>query len=63
MKVLVYLVKAIAVGSDRLTQFYKLEPAEADVPMLFELGASYTIMQMPLTLVVLMRVITLSKIS
>jgi len=26
-----------------LTQFYKVEPAEADVPMLFELGGSYTI--------------------
>ena len=37
------LVKAIAVGSDRLTQFYKVEPSEADVPMLFELGGSYTI--------------------
>lgn len=38
------LVKAVEVGSDRLTQFYKLEPGEADVPMLFELGASYDVM-------------------
>tara|TARA_B100001750_G_scaffold246072_1_gene267344 strand:- start:219 stop:1316 length:1098 start_codon:yes stop_codon:yes gene_type:complete len=37
------LVKAIAVGSDRLTQLYRVQAAEADVPMLFELGASYTI--------------------
>ena len=37
------LHKAVAVGSDRLTQFYKVEPAEFDVPMLFELGASYSI--------------------
>ena len=37
------LHKAVAVGSDRLTQFYKVEPAEFDVPMLFELGASYAI--------------------
>ena len=40
------LVKANAVGSDRLTQFYKVEPMEADLPMLFELGASYTILNM-----------------
>ena len=37
------LNKGVAIGSDRLTQFYKVEPAEFDVPMLFELGASYSI--------------------
>ena len=37
------LVKAIAVGSDRLTQLYNVQPAEADLPMLFELGASYSV--------------------
>jgi hypothetical protein len=37
------LHKAVVLGSDRLTQFYKVEPAEFDVPMLFELGASYSI--------------------
>ena len=37
------LHKAVVIGSDRLTQFYKVEPAEFDVPMLFELGASYSI--------------------
>ena len=40
------LTKAVAIGSDRLTQFYKVQAAEADVPMLFELGASYTIARM-----------------
>jgi len=37
------LHKGVAIGSDRLTQFYKVEPGEFDVPMLFELGANYTI--------------------
>ena len=37
------LVKAIAVGSDRFTQLYNVQAAEADLPMLFELGGSYTI--------------------
>ncbi len=37
------LVKAVAVDSDRLTQFYNVQAAEADVPMLFEMGASYSI--------------------
>ena len=37
------LRKGVAIGSDRLTQFYKVEPGEFDVPMLFELGASYSI--------------------
>ena len=40
------LTKAVAVGSDRLTQLYKVEPAEFDVPMLFEIGGSYTVMNM-----------------
>jgi len=35
------LIKGVAIGSDRLTQFYKVEPAEFDVPMLFEMGDSY----------------------
>jgi len=40
------LHKAQALDSDRLTQLMKIEAAEADVPMLFELGASYTIANM-----------------
>ena len=40
------LTKAVAIGSDRLTQFYKVQAAEADVPMLFEFGASFTIARM-----------------
>ena len=37
------LIKAVAIDSDRLTQFYKVQAAEAGVPILFELGASYSI--------------------
>ncbi|MGY8786706.1 MAG: hypothetical protein ACKVH5_00240 [Fidelibacterota bacterium] len=40
------LHKAQALDSDRLTQLMKIEAAEADVPMLFEMGASYTIANM-----------------
>ncbi len=37
------LVKAVAVGSDRFSQLYQVQAAEADLPMLFELGGSYAI--------------------
>ena len=36
------LTKAVEVGTDRLTQFLKVEPAEFDVPMLFEIGMAYS---------------------
>ena len=38
------LTKAVEVGTDRLTQFMSIEPAEFDVPMLFEMGAAYDVM-------------------
>ena len=38
------LTKAVEVGTDRLTQFLKVEPAKFDVPMLFEMGVAYDVM-------------------